>query len=86
MTKISVVFRRGLGSINAEVMRKGAVLVAVPIKQSGEYELCPTQAGDIIMISGVSPESTKVTLNTTTEPATPQEFSLGPISQDYDCI
>ncbi len=79
MATINVVFKDGVGSLNAKVFRAGTLVGAGSTSTSGSITI-DTQKGDAISIGGACAGTATITVDVATIPATPIDDPTGPIN------
>jgi len=76
---ISVVFKSGVGQINAELFRNGASAGTGSTDATGTITFSDVRVGDAFSISGACAGTAVLTITPTTRPATPVTFQAGNI-------
>jgi len=76
---INVIFKSGVGQLNAEQFRKGASLGTGSTDKTGTIPFADVQVGDAFSISGACAGTADMTISVTTVPATPVTFQAGNI-------
>jgi hypothetical protein len=72
---VNVRFTGGLGQMTATLFRKGILINMQSISTTGRIHFNDVQSRDTISINGECSGNARVTINTDTDPATPEDFS-----------
>jgi len=84
-TIVTIVFKGGLGSVEAKLFRAGVEIDKDDTDKSGDLILKDAIPGDLISLKGVSPANgTDVTISVPTIPPTPDHRQAGAIIKSYD--
>jgi hypothetical protein len=80
---ITFTFAAGIGQATSLLFRKGVLINMQSISSSGSIQFSEVQSGDSISVNGVCTGTAVIIIDTTTIPASPQQFTAGIIMTGY---
>jgi hypothetical protein len=80
---ITFTFSAGIGQATSLLFRKGVLINMQSISSSGSIQFSEVQSGDSISVNGVCTGTAVIIIDTTTIPASPQQFTAGIIMTGY---
>jgi hypothetical protein len=80
---ITFTFTGGLGQVTSVLFRKGVLINMQSISSSGSIQFSEVQSGDSISINGICTGNAVIAVDTSTIPASPQQFNAGIIITGY---
>ncbi|MDE3249837.1 MAG: hypothetical protein KGO82_14325 [Bacteroidota bacterium] len=72
---VSLKFVSGIGQVTASLFRQGVLINMESISNEGDIVFSQAQKNDTISVNGVCTGQASITINTATNPATPDRFS-----------
>jgi hypothetical protein len=76
---VQVTFMSGVGKVTAFLIRQGVLINMQSIDASGNILFSDVRTDDAISVNGICTGSATVAVDRDTSPATPVQFSAGPI-------
>lgn len=81
---VNITFTSGTGQVTTSLFRKGILINLQSTSVSADIMLSDTKRGDVLSVVGVATGSATITVTPVkTLPATPDQFSAGPVMGSY---